>query len=106
MQMRADGKAIGAFDVIKPDTKMAREELTAVLQTDAAKAADTLGHIDYKQRVDMLSHFLFESGDAAAATQSQSDMHDLLKERGVLKSVLKQIDTEKAHYAKAKPTAA
>jgi hypothetical protein len=106
MQMRADGKAIGDFKVIKPDTKMAREELTAVLQTDAAKAADTLGHIDYKERVDMLSHFLFESGDATAATQCQSDMHDLLQERGVLKSVLKQIDTEKAHYAKAKPSAA
>jgi len=104
--MRADGKAIGDFKVIKPDTKMAREEMTAVLQTDAAKAADTLGHIDYKERVDMLSHFLFEGGDVTAAAQCQDDMHDLLHKRGVLKSVLKQIDTEKAHYVKAKPTAA
>jgi hypothetical protein len=106
MQLRVDGKAIGAFKVVKSDTKMAREELTAVLQTDAAKAADTLGHIDYKERVDMLSHFLFEGGDVTAAAQCQDHMHDLLKERGVLKSVLKQIDTEKAHYVKAKPTAA
>ena len=106
MQMRADGKAIGAFKLVKPDTKMAREELTAVLQTDAVKAADTLGHIDFKERVDMLSHFLSEGGDVTAAAQCQGDMHDLLQERGVLKSVLKQIDTEKAHYVKAKPTAA
>lgn len=106
MRMRADGKAIGDFKVIKPDTKMAREEMTAVLRTDAAKAADTLGHIDYKERVDMLSHFLFEGGDVTAAAQCQDEMHDLLHKRGVLGSVLKQIDTEKAHYVKAKPTAA
>jgi hypothetical protein len=54
----------------------------------------------------MLSHFLFEAGDVTAAADCQGHMHDLLQERGVLKSVLKQIDAEKAHYVKAKPTAA
>jgi hypothetical protein len=106
MKRRAEDKAIGAFKVVKADAKMAREEMTAVLQTDAAKAADTLGHIDYKVRVDMLSHFLAEGGDVTAAADCQENMHELLEKRGVLKSVLNQIDKAKAQYARAKPSAA
>ena len=106
MKLRAEDKAIGAFKVVEADVKMAHEELTAVLQTEAVRAADTLGHIDYKNRVDMLSHFMAEGGDVTAAANCQNELHKLLSGRGVLKSVLAQIEKEKAHYKKAKPAAA
>ena len=106
MKLRAEDKSIGAFKVVEPDTRMAREELTAVLQTEASRAADTLGHIDYKNRVDMQSHFLAEGGDVAAAAHCQDEMQTLLTGRGVLKSVLDQIEIEKTQYTKAKPAAA
>jgi hypothetical protein len=103
---RLEKEAIGAFRVLEPDTKLAREELIAVLQTESAIAADTLGHIDYKDRVDFLSHFLAEGGDVGAAADCQSSMQELLAGRGVIKPVLDSIEKQKAQYAKAKPTAA
>ncbi len=108
MQRRVKDEAIGAFEVVEADTKMARQELTTALQDEATLAADTLGHIDYKERVDMFSHFLAESGDERAAADCQGSMHSLLEGRGVLKSVLNDIEKTKAQYAKAKakPSAA
>jgi hypothetical protein len=106
MQMRAEDKSIGKFKVIKADTKKACKEMTTVLQKEAARAADMLGHIEYKQHVDMLSHFLAEAGDTSRAASCQHDMHSLLEKRGVLKSVLSGIDKQRAQYTRKTKTSA
>jgi len=84
-------------------TTEARKYLDQVLIKSAAETVDTLGHIPFHNQVDEYSSFL-GSDDPDAAAKSQSEMHKVFRARGVLDSVLKEIDKNRAGFARRKPT--
>jgi hypothetical protein len=88
----------GKIKVIKSKPAEAEKELTNALFDKAATSAETLSHIDYRYYVDQLSEFAEKEGDSKAAAKYQSDLHDTLEKRGVLKRVLDEIDDQKNAY--------
>jgi hypothetical protein len=88
----------------KPTIKTKKVETAAVdmlapaLSAETDTAAETLGHIDYKQYVDSFSSFLASTGDKSGAAKAQGVLHSTLSARGVLKDVLKNIrDAQKGY---------
>ncbi|MGF1611606.1 MAG: hypothetical protein ACFCUQ_19550 [Kiloniellales bacterium] len=89
-------------NVLSQNAKEAKSLLSAALTKDPARSAETLGHIDYKYYVDQFSDWLHEAGDNSAAAKSQSELHKVLAERRVLKSVLDDIKGQISEYSAKK----
>lgn len=70
----------------KPEAA-ARTEAPALVAR-AAQAAETLGHIDYREAMETLSGALAEAGDDKQAVKVQQTLIDTMEKRGVLKSVI------------------
>ena len=82
----------GKIEVINAKQEEAKRELTAALMENAAAAAETLGHIDYKSHVDGLTDFLAARGDTEGAEACQGDLHSTLLARKVSALVLSYIE--------------
>jgi hypothetical protein len=77
-----------------PQMAEARQELTQALRGSGSDvAAESLGHVDYKNYVDKLTDLLERQGDTQEATKVQQEMKTLLEARNVLPRVLGEIDT-------------
>lgn len=92
----------GCFRVRDAKVDEARFALKAALIDGAMArtAAESLGHVLYKRRVDGFTDWLLAEDDGDTAAQCQSAMHDVLAERGVKESVLKSIRGRAENYAK------
>lgn len=101
-RMTAAHEHAGKFNVLSQHAKEAKALLSAALLKDPARSAETLGHIDYKYYVDQFSDWLHDEGDNSAAAKSQDQMHKVLAERHVLKSVLDDIKAQIAEYSAKK----
>ena len=88
------------FKVLKAKPDEAREALSHALLDEPAEAADTLGHIEYKQVVERYSAFLAEEGDPKAAASTMQKAEKTLAERGVLDSVISTMEAQRKRYAK------
>lgn len=88
----------------KPDEAAAG--LQKALTADPGRAAETLGNITYKRRVDSMSAFLAEAGAPATAAASQQAMLAVFEERGVLTSVRANVAEQQQAYATAAKDAA
>ena len=88
------------FEELKAKPDEARKKLSEALLDEPAEAADTLGHIEYKQVVEKYSTFLAEAGDADEAASTMQKAKKTLADRGVLDSVVKDMETQRKQYAK------
>jgi hypothetical protein len=101
-EMTAASDENAKINIVKTKPTEAKRELSDALLEDTNKAAETLGHIDYKNYVDQFSAFESEQGNEAAAAKSQTELYDTLSSRGVLKRVLDEIEDRRSTYAPAK----
>jgi len=92
----------GKFIEAKADIKGGSKQLKASLRDDADGAAETLGHIEYKNQADMLSRWLDDQGKPEDAEKVQQQLYNSLSKRGVLKRVLDEIAKQQKKYAKIK----
>jgi hypothetical protein len=103
--MRRDGKVLhlenGVRDIgqKKGQPDQAKIELTRALTSNPDRAAESLGHIDYKVYVEMLTDFLSDRGERREASQIQETLQATLSKRGVIARVIDQINEKKATYA-------
>lgn len=88
--------------VARPDAKEAGRCLTAALKGNMNAAAETLGHVDFKNYIEAYEDTLREQGDRKGASDLCTEAHDTLKKRGVKASVLEELKTGRA--ADASPT--
>ena len=77
--------------VSKPDMKEADKCLSAALTDNMNAAAETLGHVDFKNYLETYRSCLHEQGDEKGASRLLHEAHGILKRRGVLASVLQEI---------------
>ncbi|GAB1545217.1 hypothetical protein NUACC21_78930 [Scytonema sp. NUACC21] len=77
--------------VISPDIEEARQEFAAALTEQPAKAARSLGHIDYKDYVDRFSNWLEKQEDVQGAVHVQEQLLQTLSARDVANGVLQAI---------------
>ncbi|HEY1278067.1 MAG TPA: hypothetical protein VGF22_00245 [Acidimicrobiales bacterium] len=95
----AVGGVVRAHDA-RPDE--ARAQLDAALIADPGRAAETLGHIVYRRRVERLSAVIATAGDPAAAAETQGVLQETLAARGALPSVVAEVEqTQQAYSARA-----
>lgn len=87
--------AEGKFVTGRTQADRALEGLQNALLEEPQQAAETMGHIEYKKRMDAMSAFLVDEGDPSSAAEAQDTLHDVLSARGVLRSVLEDIDDER-----------
>ena len=92
----------GKFKVRRAKPEEARDQLMSALLTDPTQAADTLGHIDFNRQVQQFSEFLAEKGDPQTAAKCLKRLQEVLENRHVLGSVLKEIEQQYKQYAQAK----
>ena len=78
-----------------------KQELAAALMKEPEKAAQTLGHIDYKAYADEFSDALADEGDTKAAASLQNELHATLQSRKVAPRVLAEIKKKRASFAVA-----
>ena len=90
------------FNVLKAQPDVARDFLREALLEKPTEAADTLGHIEYRNAVEQYSAFLAQEGESDEAAQSLEEARNTLADRSVLKSVLKEMDAQQKQYAKEK----
>ena len=76
----------------------AKEVLTSALLHGPDIAAESLGHIDYKYYVDALSDFLAANGEKKEAMQVQQQLQRTLSARGVIETVLRDVDRRRESY--------
>ena len=76
-------------------TQEATADLTAALITDTDRAAETLGHIDYKAYVDGFSGMLDQEGKSQEAAVVDEALYSTLEARNVLPSVLEEIKSRR-----------
>ncbi|HWW75705.1 MAG TPA: hypothetical protein VNZ44_09930, partial [Pyrinomonadaceae bacterium] len=74
----------------EPDRLVA--ELTPVVVEQAEAAADTMGHIWYRTVVDTYTRAAEEAGERGRARRAQGQLCDIFRGRGVVKSVLKEVE--------------
>ncbi|UCE61054.1 MAG: hypothetical protein JSU63_04750 [Phycisphaerales bacterium] len=89
----------GEFEVIESKEGNARKEMDAALMTNADRAVETLGHIDYAYYVDNYSAWLNTIGDSNGAAKCLADLHRTLSGRKVLPAVLDDIEERRSSYS-------
>ncbi len=90
-----DGKSI---EILKKDAEGAKRALSAALTDTVSEAAETLGHINYKNKVDSYCEFLSGEGADDVAAKCQEAMQKEFTARHVLPSVLQQIHEARKGY--------
>ena len=80
-----------AIKVERPDSKESTKCLSAALLDDMNAAAETLGHVDFKNYVEAYHDALREQGENQSASSLRSEAHDTLEKRGVKASVLQEL---------------
>jgi hypothetical protein len=98
--IKSAAEAGGKFKVAKAKPDEARKQLNAALLKKDNVAAETLGHIEYREYVDQYSDWLAANGDSSAAAKAQSDLGATLKARNVADWVLKAIERKRDSYRK------
>jgi hypothetical protein len=98
--IKSAAEAGGKFKVAKAKPDEARKQLNAALLKKDNVAAETLGHIEYREYVDQYSDWLAANGDSSAAAKAQSDLGATLKARNVADWVLKAIERKRDGYRK------
>lgn len=89
------------FKILKAEPDEARETLTKALVEDAAEAADTLGHIEYRNQAEALGSFLAEEGAKSDAASVFETAAKTLDARDVLDRVVEDLKEQGASYAKS-----
>lgn len=99
------GSSGGSFVTVPARADVARQQLQAALFAEPDRAAESLGHIDYKYYVDTYSEWLAERGETAAAAACETELGKTLAARQVKPAVLAEIDRRASSYAakSAKP---
>ncbi len=99
------GQSGGSFVTLPARPEVAQQQLQAALFAEPDRAAESLGHIDYKYYVDTYSEWLAERGETAAAAACESELGKTLAARQVKPAVLAEIDRRASSYAakSAKP---
>lgn len=90
----------GKITVVKPMPADATRDMHAALLETPEKAAETLGHVDYKSYMDDLSTGLAEAGEKEAAAKAQDTLHATLSARNVTPRVLAEIAKRRANLSK------
>ncbi len=93
----------GKIKTERAKPKEAQANLASALTDQTAVAAETLGHIDYKQCVDGFCQFLADQGEAEEAASVQGYMHKTFEAKQVLPRVLTEIEKNQNEYSGAKP---
>jgi hypothetical protein len=88
----------GKLKVAKTKPDEARKQLNAALLKKENVAAETLGHIEYREYVDQYCDWLAANGDSAAAAKAQGELGATLKARNVADWVLKAIERKRESY--------
>ncbi len=83
------------LEVVKADLDTASRDLGPILFRNANRTAETLGHIEYRARVESLNHALEADGRVEDACGHQHALEKVLKRRGVKASVLGEIAAER-----------
>ncbi|HXH04792.1 MAG TPA: hypothetical protein VNN09_15940 [Candidatus Competibacteraceae bacterium] len=101
----------GTIKMIRAEVEEARGLYTEALCKDMHLAAETLGHIDYTYYVERLSGWLEERGDSKLAAEVADKLCQVLRQRKVLDSVIRDVakrceEYRKVHFIKHKPKAA
>ena len=78
--------------VAKPDARESARCLGAALTDNMNAAAETLGHVDFKNYLEDYEQTLREQGDQKTAKELRGEAHDCLKKRGVKASVLEELE--------------
>lgn len=84
--------------VISPKVEEARKEFAAALTKQPKMAAESLGHIDYKDYTDQFSDWLQKQGDVQGAVNVQDKLLQTLSDRHVIDSVLQAIKERRDVY--------
>lgn len=77
----------------------AKKAMGAALMKEPAKAAETLGHIDYKFYTDQLSDRIANDGDVKGAAKVQEELFTTLRSRKVAERVLADVNKKRKSYA-------
>ena len=97
----------GRIVPVRADETAARKQLATALVGEKNIAAETLGHIDYKEYAVSFAAWLVEKGQVEEATRVLSDLYQTLAGRKVLERVLAEIkklhDEYGAMQGEAKP---
>jgi len=97
----------GRIVPVRADETAARKQLATALIGEKNIAAETLGHIDYKEYAVSFAAWLVEKGQVEEATRVLSDLYQTLAGRKVLERVLAEIkklhDEYGAMQGEAKP---
>jgi hypothetical protein len=94
-QAMADGSAIQPTTA---DLDDAEKKMKKALLDNANGAAETLGHVDYKDYSDYLSDALAKEGDKAEAIKVQDTLYKTLEQRGAAPFVLADIKKRRNSY--------
>ncbi len=87
------------FNVLAVDAKAATKEMKTALMSNPAVAAETFGHIGYREKIEHFGRFLAEEeGQHASAAQYLDKAAQTLKARGVIASVLKKLKDQAGEY--------
>lgn len=83
---------------ISPNVERATQEMSIALIDRASVAAESLGHIRYRNATESFSSFLAEQGEFGEATRVQDSLYENLSKRNVLESVLKEVKEKSITY--------
>lgn len=95
----------GAIAVTRADPDAARAGLERALFAQPLRAAETLGHIDYKIQADRFADDLAAGGDREAAVSVQDQLRTTFEARRVAASVLAAVEEKRARLAAGKSAA-
>ncbi len=86
------------FNIHKKDVEGATIEMGVALTKNVDEAAETLGHINFKNSMDNYCEFLSSEGSFTTASKCQDDMHKVFTKRNILPSILKEINDNQNRY--------
>jgi hypothetical protein len=87
-RLRADSEKVILLD---PNPDIVERQLEPVLE-NAEAAADTIGHIEYRQIVDTYTRSAWDTRKKTAARKAQKDLLGLFKKRKVIQQVIGSIE--------------
>jgi len=90
--------ARGRIAVQRADVTAATKQLSAALMGEKSVAAETLGHVDYKEYAVGFADWLAQNGEVKDATAVLSDVYQTLTDRKVLPRVLDEVKTVRDKY--------
>jgi hypothetical protein len=92
----------GGIKLVKAQFTDAEKGMKVALTAQPEKAAETLGHIDYKAYADRLSDQLAAHGNTAAAAKVQDQIYATLQARNVMPGVLTDVKEKRDSFKAAK----